>query len=120
MKKQFRLRRTEDFVRVRQEGRSYRHPFFIINLAPNGLPHNRYGFITAKRLGKAVVRNRVRRRLRESVRHLHPSLPPGHDIVIIARLSVVGQPWETLHQTLAATFSRAGLKIDYQNRDKRK
>ncbi|GAB4508963.1 MAG: hypothetical protein OHK0046_03020 [Anaerolineae bacterium] len=97
---------------MRQEGRTYRHPFLILSLLPNGLPHNRYGFVTAKRLGKAVVRNRVRRLLKEAVRLLHPNLKSGFDIVLIARESAVGQPFLAVQGAVHETFQRANLLIE--------
>ena len=107
MNKRYRLCRTEDFERVRQEGVIYRHPFLVLSLSPNKLRHNRYGFITSKKLGNAVVRNRVRRLLRESVRLLQPDLKTGFDVVIIARRQIVGQPFAKVKETATAIFRRA-------------
>ncbi len=109
MQRRFRLHHSGDFARLRREGRVYRHPLMILNLAPNTLPHNRYGFITSKRLGNAVTRNRTRRLMREAVRQLHPQFQPGFDIVIVARPIMVGQPFITVLRTMDDMFSRAGL-----------
>lgn len=104
-----RLRRTEDFQRLRREGRSYPNKLLLMSILPNTLPHNRYGFIVSKQLGKAVRRNRVRRRLREAVRLLHPQLSTGYDIVFIARPSVEGQPFEVVQRTVNDLVRQAGL-----------
>src|SRR6185312_15494468 len=68
MERALRLTYDADFRRVRTQGRSWAHPFAILCALPNNLPHNRYGFSVSKRLGGAVVRNRVKRLLREAVR----------------------------------------------------
>ena len=109
MKKQFRLRQAEDYARLRREGRDYRHPFFILSLAPNTLGYNRYGFITVKRLGKAVVRNRARRVLRESIRLLHPRLNPGFDFVVVGRPAMLGQSQTAIQDALQELMRRARL-----------
>jgi ribonuclease P protein component len=115
MKQAFRLRQAADFERLRREGHTYRQPFIILSLAANTLGHNRYGFITGRRIGNAVVRNRVRRRLREVVRQQHPQLAPGFDIVIIARPLIVDQTYTAIQLALSQTFDRAGLLV---NKDK--
>ena len=97
---------------MRKHGTSYRHPYLTLSVVPNNLSHNRYGFITSRRLGNAVVRNRVRRLLREAVRHFHPNLNQGYDLVMAARQQAVGQSFHELNQVLLELFSRSGLVED--------
>jgi len=80
-----------------------------LSFAPNGLSHNRYGFVTSRHLGKAVVRNRVRRLLREAVRLLHPGFRSGFDMVFIARQPLVGQPFAVVQRIVGELAQRAGL-----------
>jgi ribonuclease P protein component len=109
MQRYLRLRRQDDFRRLRSAGRVWRHPLVILSMMPNGLPHNRYGFVVSKQLGKAVVRNRIRRRLREAVRHAHPDLAPGYDMALIARGPVVGQSYQAISEAVMSVFQQAGL-----------
>jgi ribonuclease P protein component len=109
MQRQWRLRSRADFARLRREGRVFRHPAVTLSLAANELPHNRYGFITAKHLGKAVVRNRVRRRLREVIRQMHPQLSSGFDMVFIVRPPLVEQPMTKVAQIVGDVLRKAGL-----------
>ncbi len=74
---------------------------------PNQLPHNRYGFVTSKRLGNAVVRNRVRRRLREGVRALPAR--PGWDVVLSARVPAAQADYHQLKAAVANLFARAEI-----------
>lgn len=109
MKAALRLRRPADFADVRTHGRFYRHSALVLALRANGLSHNRYGFVTGKWIGTAVVRNRAKRRLRAAIGQLHAGLLPGYDIVVIARLMVLTQPFNELLRILNELFSRAHL-----------
>jgi len=109
MQRQHRLHRSADFDRLRAEGRVLRHPLVMMSVAPNALAHNRYGFVTSRHLGGAVVRNRVRRLLREAVRRLMPRLKTGYDFAFIARNEIAGQPYSKVLDALEGLFKRAGL-----------
>jgi ribonuclease P protein component len=89
--RRLRLHQPEDYAQLRASGRVYHHPALLLSLLPNDLPHNRYGFITSKQIGGAVIRNRTRRLLREAVRSFHPRLPTGYDLVLIARQGITGK-----------------------------
>lgn len=109
MQRRLRLRHSRDFHRLRQAGQIKRHPMMMFSYAPNNLDHNRYGFITPKRLGNAVKRNRIRRQVREAVRLLHPQLQQGYDIVIIVHNALMGQPFHNMQRILYELCDRAKL-----------
>jgi ribonuclease P protein component len=109
MQRHLRLRRKEDFDHLRRTGRVWRYPLLILSVAPNGLTHNRYGYVTSKQLGTAVVRNRIRRWLREAVRHAHPHLMQGHDMAFIARGPIAEQPYGAVHEAVMISLQQAGL-----------
>jgi ribonuclease P protein component len=89
MKRAYRLRRPEHFKRVRREGRSWDSPLVVLNAAPSRRRGTRCGFVAGKRIGKAVERNRARRRLREAVRLSYDRIAPGWDLVFIIRSSAL-------------------------------
>jgi ribonuclease P protein component len=111
MWRRYRLRQEDDFKRVREVGRAYHHPWLILSVAPGRWPHNRYGFITPKRLGKAVHRNRLRRQLREACRllQLQGQLRQGFDVVVIGRPAGMAQTFAALQTTLLTLCAQAGL-----------
>jgi len=114
MERALRLTYDADFRRVRKQGRSWAHPFAILCALPNSLPHNRYGFSVSKRLGGAVVRNRVKRLLREAVRTTPKEVGPlvsGYDVVFIARPPIVGHPYDEVCAVVRVLLRRAALLL---------
>ena len=73
------------------------------------LETTRFGLSTGRRLGGAVVRNRVRRRLREALRVMAPSFQPGWDVLIIARPAIVEADHDALVGALHRTLVRGGV-----------
>jgi ribonuclease P protein component len=111
VQRRFRLRQSDDFQQVRERGKAVHHRWMVLSFVRNTLSYNRYGFITAKRLGKAVKRNRVRRQLRAIMRGLHGGLRQGYDIVIVAKPALVGQPFAALPPTIQHLLRQAGLVL---------
>src|SRR5579864_1399772 len=107
--REHRLRLSSDFARVRREGRAWSHPWLVVTAAPNGGTVSRVGFTVSKRVGKAHVRNLVRRRLREAMRPCLPELAPGFDVVIISRPALADQPFAALGAVLAQQLRHARL-----------
>lgn len=85
MKRTYRLRRSDQFQRVRRDGQTYNHHILRLNVAPNNRRKVRCGFIVSKHIGNAVQRNRARRRVREAVRLVLDHIHNGNDLVFIIR-----------------------------------
>lgn len=83
MQRQFRLTRNKDFSRIHQEGRTLVNRLLVIRVLANGRDYSRFGFVVSKRIGNAVTRNYVKRRLKEAVRQT--PVQGGWDAVFIAR-----------------------------------
>lgn len=95
MKRTYRLRRPDQFLRVRRTGRRWEEQLLTLNAAPSRRRVSRCGFVVGKRFGKAVDRNRARRRVREAVRLLYEQIAPGWDLVFVLRspaLTTIGFP----------------------------
>ncbi len=104
-----RLRRSRDFRRVWDEGRSWAHPLFIVWAAPHERYEPRIGIIASRKVGKAVQRNRARRLLREAARLLYPQVAAGWDIVLVARAPIVRAKGEEVKSAMRSLFREAGL-----------
>ena len=87
MQRRYRLSRSRDFDAVYRHGRSVSTRFLVLYsfAQPEPGAEPRVGFAVPRAIGGAVVRNRVKRQVREAWRGLLPLVPAGHDYVLIAR-----------------------------------
>jgi ribonuclease P protein component len=99
-----RLKRPQDFQTVRRRGSRWRGPLFTMYTLPNGLAHNRFGFVVSKKVGNAVNRNLVKRRVRAAVSHWLPRLPGGKDCVIIMNPPAAETSYQMLEVALENAF----------------
>ncbi len=83
--------------------------FLVLYARPNRLEMNRIGITVSKKLGHAVVRNRVRRRLREVYRLHEEQFAPGWDIVVVARSRCIGASFGELTKAYLELANKAGL-----------
>ncbi|NDW07035.1 ribonuclease P protein component [Jiella sp. 40Bstr34] len=102
-----RLKKRAEFLAARR-GRRLNGPFFFVEAlkrSDDGPP--RYGLTATRKIGNAVERNRIRRRLREAIRiSAEADMVSGIDYVIVARREVLTAPFEVLSDELRRRFSR--------------
>ena len=97
VKRDQRLRKSADFQRVRDLDRRGRaHPLVVVYMAPNDHGSTRVGITVSRRVGGAVTRNRVRRRLRELLTACFDQLPCASDVVVTARPGAASASWAEL------------------------
>lgn len=108
------LKARKDYLWVRS-GRKWATPSIVLqgrkqpdvagNKTEDGAP--RFGFTVTKRVGNAVIRNRIKRRLRESVRQLAPDCAePGYDYVLIGRQGALKRSFSDILKDLKAAFPK--------------
>jgi ribonuclease P protein component len=114
MRKKNRLRANADFQRIRREGPGWTHPLLVLSALPNDLGHSRFGFIVGRRIGRAVKRNKTKRRMREAVRTRvqKGEIIEGWDIVFIARRPIRDASFQQVDQAIGLLLRRAGLVSD--------
>ena len=110
MQSRHRLTTSKQFSQVHREGLSIANRLLVVRVLANGLDHSRFGFLVSKRIGNAVVRNRVKRRLREVVR-LTP-VKPGWDAVFIGRRNINQADFQQLKQAAENLLRRTQLVED--------
>src|SRR5712691_5933876 len=109
MQRAQRLRSNADFRRVRAARRSWAHPLLVLYVASNELEQSRMGVSVSRRVGQAVVRNKVRRRLREAVRARWSEVAGGKDLLFVARGPCVAADWPALRGAVDQLLHRARL-----------
>ncbi len=106
---QNRLRAKTDFDRVKREGKRWRGDLLSATVLQRGEGPSRYGFVVSKQVGKAAARNHLKRRLRAIIRRALPSLPPGYDVVLVARPAASAAAFHDLDTATRALLKAAGL-----------
>ncbi|MFQ5766675.1 MAG: ribonuclease P protein component [Acidobacteriota bacterium] len=102
-----RLRKRPEFQEVYARGRRGHAIPFVVFVARGATGRHRLGLTVSKRCGKAVIRNRIKRRLREAFRLHRHQLPGCYDIVVNARAEVARWPLDDLARTLVKTVREA-------------
>jgi ribonuclease P protein component len=103
------LKTGSQFERVRRVGRTWAVGPILLNAAQNNEGATRCGFITGKKVGKAVERNRARRLIKEAVRARLPQLKPGWDLVWIARASIAEADFAQVSAAVDEALTRGKL-----------
>jgi len=109
LNRSYRITSTNDFKRVRREGKSYAHPLVVVVVAPGSDTHSRVGIITGKSIGNAVQRNRTKRRLRAILSGLVGQTKSWVDLVVIARNPINGASYLEIQNVLRSMLKRAGI-----------
>ena len=108
MKRATTIKENYEFRRMYAKGKSGVSSCLVVYCRPNRREHNRLGVTVSAKLGHAVVRNRIRRRLREIYRLSQPKMKQGFDVILVARSrAVTATYWE-----LERAYFRMCEKLD--------
>lgn len=112
MKKEYRIKREIDFQKVFDEGQNMANRQFVVyTLKKSDQSHYRVGISVGKKIGNAVVRNKVKRRIRASIQHLGHRLRPNLDFIVIARQPTRQMTQQDIESSLIHLFKLADIFI---------
>ncbi len=104
-----RLKSNRDFRNVYDKGKSFANRYLVIFFVKNNLDNNRVGVSVTKKLGNSVVRNKIRRRIKESYRLNCDKVRQGYDIVFLSRVNAKNTNYKEIESALLHLIKISGL-----------
>lgn len=107
------LKKKNDFDRAFEGGKYYYGSFVGLKIIENGLDYNRFGIIVGSKISKkSAARNKIKRRIEESIRLNSNRLKTGFDILVLTKPEILSKAYYEIEETLMSLFQKAGLKTD--------
>lgn len=117
MRKSYRVKTEQDFQKVFQAGNSFANRKFVVYVLPKEQSHFRVGLSVGKKVGNAVSRNEVKRKIRAAVYSIKEEIDPELDFIVIARPSVKGLTYDEVRSNLVHVLKLAKI-IDREEKSK--
>ena len=116
--KENRLKKNKDFERIYKKGKGFKGEFLFLKIIENNLDLTRIGFVASKKVSKkAVIRNRIKRILREIVRKKLPEMKKGKDGIITIEPGLEKKEFSEIKIILDNLFKKAELLEKTKNND---
>ncbi|CDI48130.1 ribonuclease P protein component [Clostridium tetani] len=110
--KKFKLTQNQEFRVVYRRGKSYSNELLVLYLYKTKNDYSRLGISVSKKVGKSVVRNRVKRLIKESYRLNCHKIKKGYDLIFIARTSSSDKNHTSIENSLMNLVKKAGLYVN--------
>lgn len=115
VQKAYRLTDRSDFSKVYKYGKSTANRQFVLYVYKNAhVEHFRLGISVSKKIGKAVVRNRMRRLIKEIVRQHAPRIREHHDLVIVVRKAALDLSFDEMNRSIIHVLKRASVWKEHE------
>lgn len=112
MEKKYRLRKNMEFKRVFSGGKNYWNRNLILYVRKNKLDESRYGITITKKIGNAVVRNKIRRRIKEIYRLNLNRIKNGYDLIFVPKKNIVDLSFKELESAVIHILKISGMLKD--------
>ncbi|MCP6718378.1 MAG: ribonuclease P protein component [Patescibacteria group bacterium] len=107
-----RLKKKKDFEKVFKQGKGSKQDFLALKFDKNNLKNSRFGFVVSAKVSKkAVIRNKIKRRLRESVRLRLDNIKKGFDIVFVTFEKIKEKDFEQINSLVEKILKKSKLLI---------
>ena len=117
VKKAYRMKKNEEFQLVFKKGKSFANRQFVLYyLKKEQQDHFRIGLSVSKKVGNAVVRNQIKRYIRQSFLELEERIPDSYDLIIIAREPAKDMDFHQVKKSLIHVLSKSGLYVKQTGR----
>jgi len=109
------IKENREFSRLYRSGKFFSSDCLILYVRNNRFGNNRIGITVSKKVGKAVIRNRVRRRIKESYREIEGKITTSYDFVVVARVKAAECDYKKIRSALKYLFNKEGMLNDEKN-----
>ena len=106
MKKKYIVKEHMDFTNIINKGRYYKSKYFVIYTLSNELEHYRFGISVGKKVGNAVVRNKVKRQMRMIIDNYKKNYQKGMDYIIIIRSNYIDALFSEIEMSFENTINK--------------
>ena len=107
------IKKDSDFRKVYKHGKSFANKYLVMYILDNKSDFSRVGFSVSKKVGKATIRNKVRRRIREGFRLIGDEyIKSGYDIVFIARIASKECEYKDIEKSVKYLINKAQILKD--------
>jgi ribonuclease P protein component len=103
------LRKTKEYATVYRRGEKIYGKYVLLFFMPNQQEISRFGVVTTKKVGNAVIRNKWRRRIKEIVREYGDDLQSGYDIIVLARPRIKESEFSSVKKDITRVLRKARL-----------
>lgn len=108
--KKYRLSKQKDFEKIFKAGQFINGQFIFLKNLKNKLEYSRFAFVVSSKISKkAVIRNKIKRRMRDIAQRCFQEIKPGYDIIITAKPGIDSVDYNKINQELIGLFKKASL-----------
>ena len=109
LKRKFRVTNSRDYNHIYKKGKRRGGKYIILFVEKNRFPFSRFGIVSSKKIGNAVVRNRARRQVSEVLKDKLEMVRNGYDVVIVLKKSIVGIDFANIEKDIRFVLNKADL-----------